>query len=318
MQDTPLFPEIEAYHQEDFPVSDGHTIHFKIFGHPQGVPVLFLHGGPGSGCNPQHARLFHPKRYQLIQVDQRGAGHSRPQGCLLGNNLSALVNDLIQLRHHIGIKEWLIYGGSWGATLALEYAKQEHEWISGLLLRAPFLARSEDLSWFTDTSGVANKLPAAYAKLRHDLGLMAKGSVINRLYQILCNGQSDNELLYKTALAWDSWEAAVMGVPVPIYETEMQLRVARIDRKRIHVHYCKHGFFLGDQGVLPGLNALRHLKVSILHAVGDQVCRYSGSETLSSALADCELKSIDHTDHSLDSAKMQLEMQRLLDALTSD
>ncbi|MCU7859308.1 MAG: alpha/beta hydrolase [Candidatus Thiodiazotropha sp. (ex Lucinoma kastoroae)] len=318
MQDTPLFPETEAYHQEDLPVSDGHTIHFKIFGHPQGVPVLSLHGGPGSGCNPQHARLFNPKRYQLIQVDQRGAGHSRPQGYLQGNNLSALVNDLIQLRHHIGIQEWLVYGGSWGATLALEYAKQEHERISSLLLRAPFLARSEDLSWFTETSGIADKLPIAYANLRHDLGLKAEGSVVNRLYQILCNDQSENELLYTTALAWDSWEAAVMGVATPNYETDKQQRAARIDRKRIHVHYCKHGFFLGDQGVLPGLNALRHLKVSILHAIDDQVCRYSGSETLANTLVDCELKSIDDTAHGLDSTKMQLEMRRLLDSLTSD
>ncbi|MCU7931066.1 MAG: alpha/beta hydrolase [Candidatus Thiodiazotropha sp. (ex Codakia rugifera)] len=318
MRDTPLFPEIEAYHQEYLSVSDGHTIHFKMFGLPQGVPVLFLHGGPGSGCNPQHARLFHPQRYQLIQVDQRGAGHSRPQGGLQGNNLSALVNDLIQLRHHIGIQEWLVYGGSWGATLALEYAKQEPDRVSGLLLRAPFLARSEDLSWFTEAGGVADKLPTAYANLRRNLGLKAEASVINRLYQILCNGQSDNELRYTSALAWDSWEAAVMGVPLPLYETEKQLRMARIDRKRIHVHYCKHGFFLGDQGVLPGLNALRNLKVSILHAIGDQVCRFSGSETLANALADCELKSIADMDHRLDSVKMQLEIHRLLDALTPD
>jgi proline iminopeptidase len=151
----------------NLPVTQGHVLHYAEFGNPAGIPLLFVHGGPGSGCNPAHASLLYPQGFRIIQFDQRGCGQSTPGGRLLGNRTAALVRDMEALRQHLGIAQWVIYGGSWGATLALEYAKHYPQQALGLLLRGAFLARQEDWEWFSLPHGVAQQFPEAYQALLH-------------------------------------------------------------------------------------------------------------------------------------------------------
>lgn len=269
----------EPYGQQHLPVAGGHALYLAEFGDPQGIPTLFLHGGPGSGCNPGQAALFDPARFRLIQIDQRGCGRSRPAGAIADNDTHALLDDLETIRRHLAIDRWLIYGGSWGGTLAIEYAKRCRERVLGLVLRAPFLARREDLAWFTAPSGVATGLPDAYARLRNRLACRADEALIDCLTSRLDQRQSPRQA-YDAALAWDAWEATVMGLPPPAAEDDDLDRQARIARKRIFAHYCRQGFFLGDDGVIPGIDELDGLPGWIVHGTRDRVCRYEGSRQL--------------------------------------
>ncbi|MCP3867235.1 MAG: alpha/beta fold hydrolase [Gammaproteobacteria bacterium] len=312
---SPLYPPLSPHHVDRLTTGDGHELHIAEFGRPDGLPVLFLHGGPGSGCNPGDARLFHPDRYRVIQVDQRGTGLSSPPGCLLGNNLCNLVEDLTRLRLHLGVHQWLVYGGSWGGTLALEYAKSQPDTVSALILRAPFLARWEDLNWYAGTDGIARQLPEAYSRLRGTLGLSPQSDLIEHLNRLLCADNPEQKAGYRAALAWDTWEAAVMGLPAPATETDPGQQFKRFNRKRIHVHYCHNDFFLDREGVLNSLNRVKEIELCIVHGTADRVCRFAGSEHLAKLLPRCRLYPVPGAGHGLSSPPLQSELIHHLDAL---
>ena len=150
MQNTTynLYPELEIYAQHVLKADDLHEVYYEVCGNPNGVPVVFLHGGPGSGCNPAQRRFFDPAYYQIILIDQRGCGRSKPLGAIDKNTTNDLVNDIDLIRQQLGIHQWLVFGGSWGSTLALAYALQHTSHVSGLILRGIFLSRPSELHWF--------------------------------------------------------------------------------------------------------------------------------------------------------------------------
>lgn len=311
-----LYPAALPFHQQTLAVGDGHQLYIAEFGSADGTPALFLHGGPGTGCSAQHARLFDPQRYRVIQVDQRGAGRSTPVGETRDNDLAALIADLETLRQHLQIERWLVYGGSWGATLALEYAKRHARRIVALVLRAPFLARESDLDWFSGPSGLAKQLPEAYAKLCHALG----GEPGDDLYARLHDRLSDDahpDSAYHAALAWDHWEAAVMGTPPAATEPVLADRTSRIARKRVFAHYCRHRFFLGDDGVMAGIDSLREVHGTIVHGTHDRVCRHAGAELLAHHVSGLQLHSVEGAGHGLHETALQRALRAVLDQHTS-
>ncbi|MEB4591513.1 alpha/beta fold hydrolase [Candidatus Thiothrix sp. Deng01] len=276
--------------QETFlPVTQGHTLYVAEFGNPQGIPLLFVHGGPGSGCSPAQAALLMPDTFRIIQFDQRGCGRSTPGGRLLGNRTDALLQDMERLRQHLQIEHWAIYGGSWGATLALEYAKRFPQRVLGLLLRGAFLARQEDWEWFSTPDGVARQFPMAYQTLRQTLQTRQGENPANSLYRHLLNPHTSTEIAYRYALAWDAWEATVMGVPSSSFNPDPASWQAPINRTRVYAYYATHQFFLPEDGVLPGLEAIRHIPTILVHGLHDQVCRFAGAETLAAALPQLQL-----------------------------
>ncbi len=157
-----LFPEIGPFETGYMPVSAGHVMYWEQVGHPRGQPVLFLHGGPGAGAGAVHRRFFDPGFWRVVIFDQRGAGRSRPLGSLAANTTGELVADIEQLRHHLGLERWLLFGGSWGSTLALAYAQAHPDRVSGLVLRGVFLGRRSEVDWFL--YGLAAVFPDAHAQ----------------------------------------------------------------------------------------------------------------------------------------------------------
>ena len=157
-----LFPEIGPFETGYMPVSGGHVMYWEQVGHPRGQPVLFLHGGPGAGAGAVHRRFFDPAFWRVVIFDQRGAGRSRPLGSLVANTTADLVGDIEQLRRHLGLERWLLFGGSWGSTLALAYAQAHPDRVAGLVLRGVFLGRPVEVEWFLH--GLAAIFPDAHAQ----------------------------------------------------------------------------------------------------------------------------------------------------------
>ncbi|QTR45063.1 alpha/beta fold hydrolase [Thiothrix litoralis] len=294
---------------KNLPVTQGHVLHYAEFGHPAGIPLLFVHGGPGSGCHPAQAKLLYPEGFRIIQFDQRGCGQSTPGGSLLGNRTAALVRDMEALRQHLDITQWVIYGGSWGASLALEYAKRYPQQVLGLLLRGAFLARQEDWEWFSTPHGVAQQFPAAYQALRQALATPEGANPILSLYQQLLNPQTRQEDAYRYALAWDVWECTVMGLSAPTFNPDSARWQRSIHRARVYSHYCAHQFFLSPQGVLPGLEAIRDIPATLVHGVNDQVCRYASAHLLADALPRCQLVAVE-AGHGMHETTLQQALQQ--------
>lgn len=295
------------------PVTHGHVLHYAEYGNPAGIPLLFVHGGPGSACNPAHTPWLYPQGFRIIQLDQRGCGQSTPAGGLLGNRTTHLLLDMETLRQHLGITRWVIYGGSWGATLALEYAKQYPLHVQALLLRGVFLARQEDWEWFSLPHGVAQQFPAAYQALLHTLQPVADENPINSLYRHLQNPHTPQYQAYRYALAWDTWECAVMGLPAPTFTPDASIWQARINNVRIYSHYCYQQFFLPALGVMARLEALHTLPVILVHGLHDQVCRHASAVLLAKALPNSQLVSAD-AGHGMHAARLQ---QTLLQTATT-
>lgn len=287
-----------------------HRLYYQITGRPDGLPLLFLHGGPGSGCNPEHARWLYPAQFQIVQFDQRGCGLSEPQGDILHNTLELQLADIELLRETLGFERWVVYGGSWGATLALEYAKAQPERVAGLLLRGAFLARQEDWEWFSLPRGAAQKHPQAYQDLLRVLDCTWGDDPGLCLKDHLQAENIDPAQAYAYALAWDVWEAQLMGLPAPKAESEQEKQQRRINAKRIFTHYAAQQFFLGTDGVLADLDKLHNIPGAIVHGQADLVCRASGAELLAEQLPDLQAYLVD-AGHGLHDEAMQ---QALLSA----
>ncbi len=276
-----------------------HRIFFRQIGNPEGKPLAFLHGGPGASCQPETAHYFDLDKHQVIQIDQRGCGYSTPSGNLHHNKTQNLINDMEHIRTRLGYQKWSVYGGSWGATLALEYAKQHRQHIEQIILRGSFLARDEDLSWFISPDGVATMFPDDYNALTHALAPQQGENLINALYRHLVidftypiQAKSLPDNAYHIALAWDTWEAKVMGMPAPAIETDTNERYQRVLRKRIYAHYCQHHFFLGENGVLDQIELLTELPIHIVHGRKDLVCQHTGARLLHSHLSRSTLQEV--------------------------
>lgn len=277
---SPLYPDVAPLRSIELPVSGGHVLHVREWGSVRGQPVLLLHGGPGSGCSPLLWRVFDPRRYRVIAPDQRGAGLSRPHGEVGHNDLAALLADLRLLRHTMGLARWLVVGGNWGATLALAHALDMPEAVEGLLLRASFLARREDLAGFfapDDSASLAvwREMVAA--------GHGAPGASLLERLHVHLHGD-DDALRERAVTAWWRWECVRSGQPVPDEPPAGEVLAHLSGRYRIQSHYLRHGCWLQDPPLLERLSALPRVPTLILHGLDDRVCRPGGALALHEAL----------------------------------
>ena len=237
-----LFPAIQPAKTWRFPVSELHTLYLEECGTAKGVPLVFLHGGPGGSCEPGHRRFFDPEAYRIILFDQRGCGKSKPHASLEDNTTWDLVADLEKIREHLGIKRWVVFGGSWGSTLALAYAQTHPERILGLILRGVFLARDEDVRWFFQ--GEASRIfPEAWAHFIEPIPEEERDDIIGAYYQRLT---SENELVRMAAAkAWSIWEGSSVtllpdkNVVEHFSDPHIALSIARLE-----CHYFQHQCFL--------------------------------------------------------------------------
>ena len=267
-----LFAEIEPYEVGRLKVSERHELYYEQTGNPAGKPVLFLHGGPGSGTKPNYRRFFDPNYYRIILFDQRGAGKSTPHADLVDNTTQDLVSDIERLREHLGIDRWMVFGGSWGSTLALCYGISHPTPIQGLILRRIFLCRKRELDWTYERGGAEQIFPEEYERYAAQIPGVEPGKMMQAYHALLTSPDESTRL--RAALAWSRWEAAQSklvddGSLISTFE-EPKLALAFA---RIECHYFMNQIFMPSNNyLLTEIAKLRGTPTRIVQGRYDVVC----------------------------------------------
>ena len=267
-----LYPEIEPYRREHLAIDARHTLYVEECGNPDGLPVVFLHGGPGAGLSPHHRRFFDPARWHAVLFDQRGAGQSTPFASLDANTTPDLIADIERIREHLGIERWLVFGGSWGSTLALAYAEAHPDRVIGLVLRGIFLAREEELRWFNEMDGGARCIfPERWARFRDFIPEAERGNMIEAYWRRLDN--SDETVQLAAARAWSAYEGgSTMLVHDPDAPGDFDEPHKAVSLARLEAHYFRNGMFLEPGQLLRGIDRIRHIPGVIVHGRYDIIC----------------------------------------------
>jgi proline iminopeptidase len=291
-----LFPEISPYHTGFLPVSDLHTLYYEECGNPQGQPVVFLHGGPGAGLNPRQRQFFDPAFYRIILLDQRGAGQSTPGGELRQNTTWDLVSDLEKLRAALGVEHWLVFGGSWGSTLALAYAAFHPEPVVGLILRGVFLCRSSEIHWFYQ-DGASHIYPEAWEKFLEPIPPAERQELVQAYYRRLTSASQDERLA--AALAWNTWESSTAHLLPPPEDEEPTNPQHELAFARIECHYMVNRAFMpSDSYLLEQIGALRRTPTRIVQGRYDVCCPAVTAWEVRQALPQADLRIVPDAGHS--------------------
>jgi len=264
-----LFPPIEPY-ETNFISVDGHEIYFEQCGNPEGKPAVFLHGGPGGGGSTSVRRFFDPDIYRIIVFDQRGCGRSKPHACLEKNTTWDLVSDIELIRERLQIKQWLVFGGSWGSTLALAYAQSHPDAVSEMILRGIFMLRKKELDWFYQ-DGASNIFPDAWEKFIEPIEKSKRDDLISAYYEIF-NGKDEDKKI-EAAIAWSRWEGSTVNLSYnpemvdSFSEPEFALAFALIENH----YFINKGFLSHEQQLIDNINIIRNIPATIIQGRYD-VC----------------------------------------------
>ena len=304
-----LYPQTEYYARHSLAVAEPHILHVEEYGNPGGVPVVFLHGGPGAGCEPWHPGFFYPLRYRVVMFDQRGAGRSTPHASLRDNTTWDLVEDMERLREYLGIESWVLFGGSWGSTLALAYAETHPDRVSGLILRGIFLCRPQEIEWFYQ-QGASRLFPDYWQDFIAAIPEGERGQLVQAYYRRLAG---DDELARMAAAkAWSLWEgrtATLVGnnaVEEHFANPYVALALAHIE-----CHYFSHNSFLEDNQLLRDAGKLANIPGMIVHGRYDVICPLENAWELHRAWPGSTLQITPDAGHS---AAEPGNMSALLDA----
>jgi proline iminopeptidase len=290
-----LFPEIGPYETGLLPLSPPHVMYWEQVGNPAGVPVLFLHGGPGAGAGAVHRRFFDPGHWRLVVFDQRGSGRSRPLGELKDNTTPALVGDIEALRQHLGIDKFLLFGGSWGSTLALAYAQAHPERVRGLVLRGIFLGRPAEVEWFMH--GIAAVFPEAHAAFAGFLPPAERADLLGSYLRRLTNPDPDIHL--PAARAWSTYEGSCSTLlPTPDLVAGFAQDRTSLGLARIEAHYFAHDLFLPKGGLLAGMHRIARLPAEIVQGRYDMICPPRTAFDLAAAWPSARLTIVPDAGHS--------------------
>lgn len=290
-----LYPSIEPYETGMLALDATHTMYWEQSGHPGGIPVLFLHGGPGAGATGVHRRFFDPSSYRIIIYDQRGAGRSTPRGELTNNTTADLIADIERLRDHLGIKQFLLFGGSWGSTLALAYAEAHPDRCVGLVIRGIFLGRPREIDWFL--YGLRAVFPEAWRNLVEVLPEDERSDILGNFYRRLLD--TDPKVHLPAARAWSRYEGACSTLhPSPetvaaFGEDDLAYALARIE-----THYFTNGNFMSDNALLDNLGAITHLPCKIIQGRYDMICPIATADELHRAWLGSEMIIVPDAGHS--------------------
>ncbi|MGG6297663.1 prolyl aminopeptidase [Leptolyngbya sp. AN02str] len=292
------YPPIEPFHTEMLKVSELHTLYVEQVGNPQGKPVVFLHGGPGGGCNPGYRQFFDPKRWRIVLFDQRGCGRSTPHAELEGNTTWDLVSDIERIREHLGIDQWVVFGGSWGSTLALAYAETHPDRVKGLILRGIFTLRQKELLWFYQ-EGCSYIYPDAWEKYLQPIPPEERHDLIGAYYKRLTS--ADPAVRWEAARAWSIWEGSTSRLFPDANMAEQYGRVGFADAfARIECHYfVNKGFFETDDWLYRHVDRIRHIPGVIVQGRYDVVCPMVSAWDLHKAWPESELLVIADAGHSM-------------------
>ncbi|MEO8713424.1 MAG: prolyl aminopeptidase [Acetobacteraceae bacterium] len=264
-----LFPEIGPFETGYLPLPTGHVMYWEQVGNPRGRPVLFLHGGPGAGAGAVHRRFFDPDIWRVVIFDQRGAGRSRPLGGLAQNTTADLVGDIETLRRHLGLDRFLLFGGSWGSTLALAYAQAHPACVSGCVLRGVFLGRKSEVEWFLH--GLRAIFPDAHANFVNFLPEQERGDILGFYLRRLTD--PDPSVHMPAARAWSVYEGSCSTLlPSPDTVTSFAQDRTALGLARIEAFYFAHDLFLPPGGLLAGMTRIGAIPGEIVQGRYDMIC----------------------------------------------
>ncbi|MEZ5651472.1 MAG: prolyl aminopeptidase [Burkholderiaceae bacterium] len=309
-----LYPAIEPYRTEHLDVGDGHRLYLEQSGNPEGLPVLVLHGGPGGASTPRLRRFFDPARYRIVCFDQRGCGKSLPVGERHANDTRAQLADIERLRGHLGVARWLLFGGSWGATLALLYAGSCRDRCLGLLLRGSFLAERADLDWFFH--GAAGMVPDAWAAFEARVPRGDGESVMAACLRVL--GDDDAPEAAAVAAAWFAWESTLarpwQRPPVAAASSSS----GALASYRLQAAYLTRQCDLHDGEVLEAAAAAGDLPAALVHGRLDLVCRPMASWSLWRTMPQARLRLVDQAGHDSFPSGMAKALTEAADRFAAD
>ena len=290
-----LYPAIEPYKAGMLELDGRHRMYFEESGNPQGAPVVFLHGGPGAGAASAHRRFFDPAHYRIVIFDQRGAGRSTPLGEIRDNTTPLLIADIERLRETLGIERWLVFGGSWGSTLALAYAEAHPERCSGLILRGIFLCRKSEIDWFL--YGLRNLFPEAWRAFTSPIPETERGDLLRAYHRRLTD--PDPAVHLPAARAWSTYEGSCSTLlPSPETVAYFAGDVVALGLARIEAHYFINDIFLPENSLLDRVDRIRNIPGIIVQGRYDAVCPIVSADDLHRAWPEAEYHIVPDAGHS--------------------
>lgn len=290
-----LFPEIEPYDHGQLALDDTHIMYWEQCGNPNGVPVLYLHGGPGAGSGKDARRFFDPKFYRIVVYDQRGAGRSTPLGELKNNTTPHLISDIEVLRQMLDIESWLVFGGSWGSTLALLYAEHHPARVTGLILRGIFLCRQMEIDWFAH--GIRHFYPDAWDEWTGILPPEKRGDPLAAYYDLLHS--KDTKAANRAAHYFSRYEGTNSTLlPNADLVKNFDDDVLAVGLARMETHYFRHHIFFPENYILDNIAKIRHIPGVIVQGRYDMVCPPVSAFDLKKAWPEAELQIIQDAGHS--------------------
>lgn len=295
-----LYPEIEPYQTHEFgreKLSDGrqHQIYVEECGNPEGIPVIFLHGGPGSGCRPQHRRYFDPKKYRIILFDQRGCGRSTPTGELENNSTDYLVADMEHIRQSLDIRQWLLFGGSWGATLALCYAREHPDQVLSMILRGTFLGRPRDVDWVYAEGGASRLFPEHWQQLVAALPESQKQRPLQAYFDKLTD--EDEAVQLAAAQTLNAWEGTIVMLRDHEFQPDLTQMPGPLAHSRIQLHYALNHCFIDERPILSSVAQMQDIPTIVIHGRYDLVCPLQQSWELKQAWPQVDLRIVPLAGH---------------------
>ena len=310
-----LYPPLNPFDQRIVDVGDGHKVYVEQCGNPAGIPVVVLHGGPGGGCSPAMRRYFDPAKYRIVLFDQRGCGRSRPHASVVANTTWHLVADIELIRVTLGIDRWIVFGGSWGATLALIYAQTHPENVAALALRGVFLMTQGELDWFYG-GGAGRFWPDLWQRFVQLVPEDERGNLIEAYHKRLFSGDMMTETKY--ARAWAQWENALAAIDSDGVTGESPADYARAFA-RLENHYFQHsGWLDSEHQILARTDRLASIPGVIVQGRYDMICPPLSAYTLAQQWPLAKLTFVGRAGHALSEPGISAELVRAMDGFAAD
>ena len=309
-----LYPPIDPFDQGMMDVGQGHRIYVEQCGNPNGVPVVVLHGGPGGGCSPAMRRYFDPDIYHIILFDQRGCGRSRPHASVENNTTWHLVDDIEAIRASLDIDSWIVFGGSWGATLSLVYAQSHPDRTTHLVLRGVFLMTQAELDWFYG-GGAGKFWPEVWSRFTDLIPVDEQDDLIAAYEKRLFCGDMQIELKY--AKAWSSWENALASINSNGSECESPGEYARAFARLENHYFVNAGFLEADGEILVNMDRIAHIPGVIVQGRYDMICPPQAAYSIAQVWPACELDMIPNAGHTLSEPGITAGLVRAMDRIAA-
>ena len=310
-----LYPPRDPFDQRVLEVGDGHRVYVEQCGRPDGIPVVVLHGGPGGGCSPAMRRYFDPAKYRVVLFDQRGCGRSRPHASVENNTTWHLVRDIELIRETLGIDRWIVFGGSWGATLSLIYAQAHPDRAAALVLRGVFLMTKPELDWFYG-GGAGKFWPDVWEKFTKLVPADEQDDFIEAYHRRLFSGDVMIETRY--ARAWSAWENALASMASDGSTGESPAEYARAFARLENHYFREMGFLSEDQAILNCMDKIQHIPGYIVQGRYDMICPPTSAYLLSKAWPKSKLQMVSRAGHALSEPGISSALVHITDGLAQN